>query len=110
MKRPLRQLDDALAELLTHARPLQDFERVTTFHADGRVLAQDLMSQLQVPPQDNSAMDGYAVRVQEIADEGVTLPVTQRIPAGSAAAPLAPGSVARIFTGAPIPDGADAGV
>lgn len=107
-KPALRSLDDALLELLGHAQPLTGVESVSTFDADGRVLAHDLVSQLQVPPQDNSSMDGYAVRSSEIADEGVTLPVTQRIPAGSAAAPLAPGSAARIFTGAPIPDGADA--
>src|SRR6185436_11967864 len=59
-------------------------------------------------PQDNSSMDGYAVRSAEIADEGVVLPVSQRIPAGSAAQPLVPGSAARIFTGAPVPAGADA--
>ena len=105
---PLRPLDDALAELLAQAHPLAGMEQVRTFDADGRVLAQDLVSQLQVPPHDNSSMDGYAVRAREIADEGVTLPVTQRIPAGSAPAPLAPGSAARIFTGAPVPDGADA--
>ena len=105
---PLRPLDEALAELLAQAQPLAGMEQVRTFDADGRVLAQDLVSQLQVPPQDNSSMDGYAVRAHEIADEGVTLPVTQRIPAGSAAAPLAPGSAARIFTGAPVPAGADA--
>ena len=105
---PLRPLDEALAELLAQAQPLAGMEQVRTFDADGRVLAQDLVSQLQVPPQDNSSMDGYAVRAHEIADEGVTLPVTQRIPAGSAAAPLAPGSAARIFTGAPVPEGADA--
>ena len=104
----LRSLDDALAELLGHAQPLAGVESVSTFDADGRMLARDLVSALQVPPQDNSSMDGYAVRTSEIADEGVTLPVTQRIPAGSAAAPLAPGSAARIFTGAPIPEGADA--
>lgn len=105
---PLRPLDDALAELLAQAQPLAGMEQVRTFDADGRVLAQDLVSQLQVPPHDNSSMDGYAVRSREIADEGVTLPVTQRIPAGSAPAPLAPGSAARIFTGAPVPQGADA--
>jgi molybdopterin molybdotransferase len=104
----LRPLDDALAELLGHAAPLEGIENISTFDADGRVLAQDLVSALQVPPQDNSAMDGYAVRTGEIADEGVPLPVSQRIPAGSAAEPLAPGSAARIFTGAPIPPGADA--
>jgi molybdopterin molybdotransferase len=105
---PLRSLDDALAELLGHAAPLEGIESVSTFDADGRVLAQDLVSSLQVPPQDNSAMDGYAVRTSEIADEGVPLPVSQRIAAGNAAEPLAPGSAARIFTGAPIPPGADA--
>jgi molybdopterin molybdotransferase len=104
----LRPLDDALAELLGHAALLDGIENVSTFDADGRVLARDLVSALQVPPQDNSAMDGYAVRASEIADEGVPLPVSQRIPAGSAAEPLAPGSAARIFTGAPIPPGADA--
>jgi molybdopterin molybdotransferase len=104
----LRPLDDALAELLDHAQPLAGTESVSTFDADARVLAQDLVSALQVPPQDNSSMDGYAVRTSEIADAGVTLPVSQRIPAGSVAEPLAPGSVARIFTGAPIPPGADA--
>jgi len=105
---PLRPLDDALAELLTFARALEGSDSLSTFDADGRVLAQDLVSELQVPPQDNSSMDGYAVRSSEIADEGVVLPVSQRIPAGSQAQPLAPGSAARIFTGAPIPQGADA--
>ena len=104
----LRPLDDALADLLAHAQPLADSETVSTFDADGRVLAQDCVSALQVPPQDNSSMDGYAVRSVEIADEGVLMPVSQRIPAGSDPGPLAPGSAARIFTGAPIPAGADA--
>ncbi len=107
-KPPLRPLDEALAELLAEAAPLGRVETVATFDADGRVLAQDLVSALQVPPQDNSSMDGYAVRRAEIADEGVALPVSQRIPAGSAAQPLQPGTAARIFTGAPVPAGADA--
>ncbi len=97
-----------MAELLAHAQPLEGTETVSTFDADGRVLAQDLVSGLQVPPQDNSSMDGYAVRSSEIAEGGVSLPVSQRIPAGSAAEPLVPGSAARIFTGATIPAGADA--
>lgn len=105
---PLRPLDDALAALLASARPLAQAESVATFEADGRVLAEDLVSPLQVPPQDNSSMDGYAVRRAEIADEGVPLAVSQRIPAGSAAQPLQPGTAARIFTGAPVPEGADA--
>ena len=104
----LRPLDDALAELLGHAQSLAATETVSTFEADGRVLARDLVSALQVPPQDNSSMDGYAVRSSEIASDGTPLPVSQRIPAGAAPEPLAPGSAARIFTGAPIPAGADA--
>jgi molybdopterin molybdotransferase len=104
----LRSLDDALAALLAQAQPLEGVETVSTFEADGRVLAEDLVSPLQVPPQDNSSMDGYAVRSAEIADEGVPLPVSQRIPAGAAPQPLQPGTIARIFTGAPVPPGADA--
>nr|WP_239027376.1 gephyrin-like molybdotransferase Glp [Ramlibacter algicola] len=104
----MRPLDDALAELLARVQPLADAEDVATFDADGRVLAEDLVAELQVPPQDNSAMDGYAVRLAEIADEGVAFPVSQRIPAGQAAQPLQPGTIARIFTGAPVPGGADA--
>jgi molybdopterin molybdotransferase len=105
---PLRPLDQALAELLAHARPLSGNETVSTFDADGRVLAQDCVSALQVPPQDNSSMDGYAVRSAEVADEGVVMPVSQRIPAGAQPEPLVPGSAARIFTGAQVPQGADA--
>lgn len=105
---PLKPLDEARDELLAHARPLGRTETAATFDADGRVLAEDVVSPLQVPPQDNSSMDGYAVRVAEIADEAIVLPVSQRIPAGSAAQPLQPGTAARIFTGAPVPAGADA--
>jgi molybdopterin molybdotransferase len=105
---PLRSLDDALAELLAHAVPLAGSDSVSTFDADGRVLAVDGVSALQVPPEDNSSMDGYAVRSAELSDEGVELRVSQRIPAGSAGSALEPGTVARIFTGAPVPAGADA--
>ncbi|MGE0497197.1 MAG: gephyrin-like molybdotransferase Glp [Ramlibacter sp.] len=106
---PLRPLDEVLADLLGHAAPLAGTDTVSTFEADGRVLAQDLVSALQVPPQDNSAMDGYAVRVADLATAaGQPLAVSQRIPAGSTGTALAPGSVARIFTGAPVPPGADA--
>ena len=105
---PLRPLDEALAELLSQARPLADVEAVSTFDADGRVLAQDLVSALQVPPQDNSSMDGYALRCADLAGPSPVLPVSQRIAAGASGMPLAAGSAARIFTGAPIPAGADA--
>jgi molybdopterin molybdotransferase len=104
---PLKSLDDALAELLAHAQVLAGDEWASTFEADGRVLAQDLVSALQVPPADNSSMDGYAVRCADLA-ANVSLPVSQRIPAGSSGSPLASMTVARIFTGAPIPAGADA--
>jgi molybdopterin molybdotransferase len=107
-KQPLKPLDDALAELLAHAAPLPGTDTVATFDADGRVLAQDCVSALHVPPQDNSSMDGYAVRCADIAAPGAVLPVSQRIAAGSAGEPLVAGTAARIFTGAPVPRGADA--
>lgn len=107
-KPPLMSLDDALARLLEHAQPPLPTESISTFAADGRVLREGVVSELQVPPHDNSAMDGYAVRVADIEGPGVELPVSQRIPAGAAPGVLAPGSVARIFTGAPVPVGADA--
>ncbi len=105
---PLRPLDEALAELLGHAQTLADHEAVSTFDADGRVLAQDLVSALQVPPQDNSSMDGYALRCADLVGSAPVLPVSQRIAAGASGVPLSIGSAARIFTGAPVPDGADA--
>ncbi len=104
---PLRSLDEVLADLLGRASALDGAQQVSTFDADGRVLAQDLVSALQVPPHDNSAMDGYAVRVADLA-AGKPLPVGQRIAAGAQGVALAPGTVARIFTGAPVPPGADA--
>ncbi|RZJ61256.1 MAG: molybdopterin molybdenumtransferase MoeA [Acidovorax sp.] len=108
MNRPLKSLDDALAELLAHAVPLAATQPVSTFDADGRVLAQDCVSALHVPPQDNSSMDGYAVRRADVPAAGTVLPVSQRIAAGSAGEPLQSGTAARIFTGAPVPEGADA--
>ena len=105
---PLKSLNDALAELLARAQGSSGTEQVSTFDADGRVLAQDVVSGLHVPPHDNSSMDGYALRCADVAQAGVTLPLGQRIAAGAVGQPLAAGSVARIFTGAPIPPGADA--
>jgi molybdopterin molybdotransferase len=105
---PLMALDEALASLLEKAQPRLPAESVATFDADGRVLAQDLVSALTVPPRDNSSMDGYAVRVADCAPPGAVLQVAQRIPAGSVGTPLAAGTAARIFTGAQIPEGADA--
>ncbi len=89
---PLMDLDEAIAQLLSKARPTLPVESVSTFEADGRVLAQDLVSALTVPPRDNSSMDGYAVRVADCAARGAELAVSQRIPAGSVGTPLAAGN------------------
>ncbi|MBC7598894.1 MAG: molybdopterin molybdotransferase MoeA, partial [Polaromonas sp.] len=105
---PLKALDEALIELLARALPLDGVQTLSTFDADGRVLAEDVVSALQVPPEDNSSMDGYAVRSAELADGAAVLRVSQRIAAGGNGEALATGTVARIFTGAPIPEGADA--
>ena len=105
---PLLPLDDALIQLMAHATPLDATESVAVGEADGRVLAQDVVSELHVPPLDNSAMDGYALRCADATAPGVTLGISQRIPAGASAQPLLAGTAARIFTGAPVPAGADA--
>lgn len=105
---PLLSLDEALQRLLVSAQPLGVLEHVATFDADGRVLAQDVVSALQVPPQDNSAMDGYALACASVPAPGAVVAVTQRIAAGSSGQPVQAGEAARIFTGAPIPPGADA--
>lgn len=101
--------DDARARLIDAARALiPASELVATVNAVGRVLATDLVSTVAVPPLDNSAMDGYALRCADLPELDISLPVSQRIAAGSVGVALAPGSVARIFTGAPVPPGADA--
>ena len=105
---PLTPLEDALAAVLAQAQPLPGGAFVDLLQADGRVLAADCIAPLQVPPLDNSAMDGYAVRSAEVAQAGTALPVSQRIPAGQVGTALQVGTVARIFTGAPLPPGADA--
>jgi len=102
-------VEQALAFLLAQARPVSDTESVETSSALGRVLAAPLRATVNVPPLDNSAMDGYAVRAADIDPAGETrLPLTQRIIAGGIGQPLARGTAARIFTGAPVPPGADA--
>jgi molybdopterin molybdotransferase len=105
MNKGLLSVDEALAQLLAGARPVSGVEEVPTLEATGRVLARAQRSTMDVPPMDNSAMDGYAVR---IADASRKLKISQKIMAGSVGRPLEPGSTARIFTGAPIPPGADA--
>jgi molybdopterin molybdotransferase len=107
-RQPLLSFDAALAALLAQVTPLSRTEQISTFDADRRVLAEDLISPLHVPPHDNAAMDGYAVRSADMAHSGTVLRVTQRIPAGQFGQPLAAGEAARIFTGAAVPAGADA--
>ena len=100
--------DEALERLLAGAKPVAQVEEVDTLSACGRVLARPQVSTLDVPPLDNTSMDGYAVRCADVPAPGARLRMAQRIPAGSVGLPLAPGTAARIFTGAPVPPGADA--
>ena len=98
----------ALDHLLLNAKPVSDSELLTTQNSLGRVLAQAVTSLVDVPPLDNSSMDGYAVRTTDVCEAKSILRVAQRIPAGSVGVQLESGTAARIFTGAPIPLGADA--
>ena len=103
----LMNVDEAIERLLSQAVTLTDTETVLLQDALGRVLAEPVHSDVNVPPHDNSAMDGYAVRAADVAAAGKSLPVSQRIAAGQTGSPLAQGTAARIFTGAPIPEAAD---
>jgi len=107
MNKGLLSVDEALAMLLAQARAVSEVEEVPTLEAAGRVLARAQRSTMDVPPMDNSAMDGYAVKVLDL-EKNDFLKVDQKIMAGSVGKPLAAGTTARIFTGAPIPPGADA--
>ena len=100
--------DEAYEKLLGFVRPVREIETVDTLMASGRVLAVALHSTINQPPMDNSAMDGYALRAADVPAAGTRLPVSQRIPAGSVGHALQPGTAARIFTGAPLPERADA--
>ena len=104
----LISVEQALEKVLTQASPVEQVEKVNILDALNRVLAEDLHSTIDVPGYDNSAMDGYAVRSEDCQTSGVVLPVSQRIPAGQVGTLLEPGTAARIFTGAPVPEGADA--
>src|SRR3954468_830056 len=107
MNKGLLSVDEALAQLLAGAMPVSDIEEVPALEATGRVLARAQRSTMDVPPMDNSAMDGYAVRLADLQGNS-RLKVGQKIMAGSVGKELAKGTAARIFTGAPIPPGADA--
>jgi molybdopterin molybdotransferase len=106
--KPLMPVREALDFMLAAARPVADIETLSTLSANGRVLAQAQVSGMNVPSHDNTQMDGYAVRAADCASGAATLTVSQRIPAGHVGQPLLPGTAARIFTGALIPEGADA--
>lgn len=108
MNQGILSVDEALAQLLDGAQSLAEVEDVATLAATGRVLAKPQNSNIDVPPLDNTSMDGYAVRAADCTSGETRLAVSQRIPAGSIPGPLVAGTAARIFTGAPIPPGADA--
>ncbi|MEX0144297.1 molybdopterin molybdotransferase MoeA [Massilia sp. LMS1-1-1.1] len=107
VRKPMLSVAEAQAFMLGAARPVADVELVDTMRANGRVLAAAQTSTLNVPERDNTQMDGYAVRAQDCASGAASLPVSQRIAAGHVGQPLQPGTAARIFTGALIPEGAD---
>jgi molybdopterin molybdotransferase len=106
---PLVSYDDALRSLLNKVSATEMVENKPLLEALSRILAQSIQSSINVPPADNSAMDGYAINTADIATAGTTkLRVSQRIAAGDTGQTLKPGTAARIFTGAPIPSGANA--
>ncbi len=102
----LMPVEQALAQLLEAAVPTTKTTQATLQNALGRVLAEDIVSTLDVPPAPNSAMDGYCLRFEDFA-AGKILPISQRIPAGVVPQPLQPGTAARIFTGAEVPSNVD---
>jgi len=105
----LRSVDAMLDELLSKATPVTESVLVPIADALGKILAEDVTSDIDVPPHDNSAMDGYAVNLKDCQiDASVALPISQRIPAGSVPNALEPGTAARIFTGATVPENATA--
>ena len=103
----LMPVEQALEKLLSQATVTDQLLDVAIHDALGMVLAEDQLSTVDVPPRDNSAMDGYAVRCADLESD-IKLNISQRIPAGTAPQPLQPGTAARIFTGSEIPEGADA--
>lgn len=108
MSQPLLTAALALESLLAAATKVADTETIPTLEANGRVLAVPQTARIDVPSADNSERDGYAVRAAECASGSATFKVSQRIPAGTVPQALEPGTAARIFTGAMIPQGADA--
>lgn len=104
---PLIPVEEALSQLLELMPAPNGCEELRLADAWGRVLAESVIADVDVPPEANSSMDGYAIRTEDLTADA-RLPISQRIPAGTAPEPLQPGTAARIFTGAPIPAGTDA--
>ncbi len=105
---PLLPVADALARILAQAKPLADPDVVALAQARGRTLAEDLTARRTQPPADVSAMDGYALRAADIAQAPATLRVIGESAAGHGfAGSVHAGEAVRIFTGAPVPAGAD---
>lgn len=109
-REPVLDFATARERLLGFARPIREQESLPLFNALGRVLAASVRAPRDIPPNPNSALDGYAIATRDLAHEGgeTRLRVTQRIVAGAVGQPLCPGEAARIFTGAALPPGADA--
>jgi len=105
---PMMSVDEAVGIIAERVTPVRDVETVALARADGRILARDISAPLPLPPFTNSAVDGYAVSSRDLPQqEEQAFPVNGRVQAGSSAAPLKPGQAMRIFTGAPMPEGAD---
>src|SRR5205807_10251903 len=106
---PMMSVDEAVAIIAARVTAVQEVETVALANADGRILARDIPAPLPLPPFTNSAVDGYAVASRDLTpDEARIFPVVGRVQAGaSARGPVKPGQAVRIFTGAPMPDGAD---
>ncbi len=108
MSKPLTPIADALVHVLAQVPAAPSSESVPLGAALNRVLAEPVLAAIDVPAYDNSAMDGYALNTRDLKAAGESLPVSQTIAAGHPGQALKPGTLARIFTGAPIPAGADA--
>jgi len=106
---PMMSVDEAVGLIAARVTPVRDVETVALVRADGRILARDITAPLPLPPFNNSAVDGYAVASRDLPQTiEQAFAVTGRVQAGgAAAAPVEPGKAMRIFTGAPMPDGAD---
>src|SRR3954467_11190494 len=105
---PMMSIDEAVAIIVARVTAVPGVETVDLKHADGRILAAAISAPLPLPPFTNSAVDGYAVRSRELSGEtGQPFAVAGRIQAGASAhGPIRPGHAVRIFTGAPMPEGA----